>query len=167
MIARKAQVEEWYRKFGPLIYARCRGLLRDDVLAEDAAQEIFLRLMRCEELPEDRVATAWIHSVTRNHCFNQIRDRGRRAVPTGELPERVGGDLETELDERRFARELFAQVPAATRRPALLYYLLDVPQEEVALRIGVSRRTVSTRMNEFTEKCIALLGARTAELARV
>jgi RNA polymerase sigma-70 factor (ECF subfamily) len=166
MSARNEQIEAWYRKFGPLIYARCRALLRDDALAEDATQEIFLRLMRCD-LPGDRAAAAWIQSITRNHCLNQIRDRGRRAVPMSELPERAAGDLEHELDTRRFASQLFERAPHASREPAALYYVYDVPQDEVARRVGVSRRTVSTRMNEFTARCFALLGARAAETARV
>lgn len=167
MSARNDQVEAWYRKFGPLIYVRCRQLLRDDALAQDATQEIFLRLMRCERLPDDRAAAAWIQSVTRNHCFNQIRDRGRRAVPTDQLPEHATGDLETELDQRRFAQQLFDRAPFPARESAALYYLQGVSQDEVARRVGVSRRTVSARMNDFTRRCLALLGARANELARV
>lgn len=167
MSAPREQIEAWYRKFGPLIYARCRTLLHDDALAQDATQDIFVRLLGCAQLPDDRSATLWIQSVTRNHCFNQLRNRGRQAIPSEHLPEVALGDLEAELDQRRLAQQLFERAPAPARESATLYYLNGINQDEVARRIGVSRRTVSSRMNDFTARCLALLGARANELARV
>jgi len=35
-----------YRAYGPVIYWRCAKLLGDEVAAEDAAQETFLRVCR-------------------------------------------------------------------------------------------------------------------------
>ena len=41
-----AQVDELYRRFGPAIFRRCLKLLRDPAEAEDATQEVFVRVFR-------------------------------------------------------------------------------------------------------------------------
>jgi hypothetical protein len=38
------QGAELYRRFGPVIFARCRSLLKDETLAEAATVEVFLRV---------------------------------------------------------------------------------------------------------------------------
>lgn len=35
-----------YRKFGPLIYSRCRRFLQNEELALQATQEVFVRVLR-------------------------------------------------------------------------------------------------------------------------
>jgi RNA polymerase sigma-70 factor (ECF subfamily) len=149
-----------------MIFARCRRVLRDDALAEDATQELFLRFMRCGELPNDRVAARWISLVARNYCLNMIRMRRVHAVPMEELPELPSGDLEAELDDRRFSQLLFQKVPHSVRAPAAMRFVDGVSQEETARRLGISLRTVSSRMNAFASSCRALLAARAQELAR-
>lgn len=165
--ARTERLEQWYRRWGPVIYARCRRTLRDDAQAEDATQEIFLRFIRCGELPDDQIATRWIAMVTRNYCLNALRMRGIHAVPCAELPEYGGGDPEAELDDRRFAAKLFSKVPHAVRAPAVMRFVDGETQEEVARKLGVSLRTISSRMNVFGASCRALLSARRDELAQV
>ncbi|HEY0881165.1 MAG TPA: hypothetical protein VGD87_06535, partial [Archangium sp.] len=34
-----------YRKFGPIIFSRCRRALGDETLAEKATQEVFVRVL--------------------------------------------------------------------------------------------------------------------------
>ena len=38
-----------YRKYGPLIYSRCRRILQDEALAQKATQEVFLRVLTALE----------------------------------------------------------------------------------------------------------------------
>ena len=76
------KIETLYAKYGPTIYARCRRLLRDPVAAEDATQDIFVKLMRhIEAAPTEDAVLPWIHRIVTNHCLNVIRDAKRRAAP--------------------------------------------------------------------------------------
>src|SRR5258705_12700761 len=62
------RVSRLYRKFGPAIYSRCRRLLKDDALAEDATQEVFVRVMRhIDSAPDDSAAPAWIYRISTNY----------------------------------------------------------------------------------------------------
>ncbi|MEW6431815.1 MAG: sigma-70 family RNA polymerase sigma factor [Myxococcota bacterium] len=144
-----------YRKYGPAIYSRCRRLLRDDALAEDATQEVFVRVLRhIESAPDDAAALAWIYRISTNYCLNQIRDRSRQAEPTApsDLPEASGDHPEPELMDRDLAMKLVSRAPEKLRAAAVLYYVDGMEQEQVARTLGISRRTVINRLQEFTER---------------
>src|SRR5438094_1120230 len=103
-VDRNGRVNGLYRKFGPAIYSRCRRLLKDDALAEDATQEVFVRVMRhIESAPDDKAALAWIYRISTNYCLNLIRDRNRQAEPVEDLPDTGGEHPEPELLDRELA----------------------------------------------------------------
>ena len=147
------RVAHLYRKYGPAIYSRCRRLLKDDALAEDATQEVFVRVMRhIESAPDDAQALAWIYRISTNYCLNVIRDRGRQAEPTDELPEGAGEHPEEGHLDRDTALRLVNRAPESLRAVAVLYYVDGLEQEQVAKTLGISRRTVINRLQDFTER---------------
>ena len=147
------RVADLYRRFGPAIHSRCRRLLKDDVAAEDATQEVFVRVMRhIESAPEDRAALAWIYRISTNLCLNTLRNRGRQAEPVAELPETPGEHPEALLLDRDLAMRLVLRVPEKLRAPAVLYYVDGLEQEQVAKTLGISRRTVINRLGEFASR---------------
>jgi RNA polymerase sigma-70 factor (ECF subfamily) len=129
--------------------------LKDDALAEDATQEVFVRVLRhIERAPDDAAALAWIYRISTNYCLNQIRDRGRQAEPTApsDLPESPGAHPEPELLDRNLAMKLVARAPEKLKATAVLYYVDGLEQEQVARTLGISRRTVINRLQEFSER---------------
>lgn len=147
------RVNDLYRKFGSVIYSRCRRLLKDDALAEDATQEVFVRVMRhIEAAPDDQAALAWIYRISTNYCLNQIRDRNRQAEPVEELPDAGTGHPEAGMLERDLAMQLVSRAPENLRAPAILYYVDGLEQEQIAKTLGISRRTVINRLNDFMSR---------------
>jgi len=162
----KVRVGALYRKFGPAIYSRCRRLLKDDALAEDATQEVFVRVLRhIETAPDDAAALAWIYRISTNYCLNQIRDRGRQAEPTAsdELPE-LSCDPEPEMLDRDLAMRLVARSPEKIRAAAVLYYIDGLEQAQVATTLGISRRTVINRLQEFVDRSKKFVARGTSEV---
>ncbi|SRR6266540_1992710 len=148
-------VASLYRRYGPIIYARCRQLLRDDAEAEDATQETFLRVHRhVRRVADEQDALRWIYRVATNYCLNELRNRKRRPAPVAELPDRAavapGGDQR--IADRQVVLRLLERMPTKVKTAAWLYHADGFEQQEVARILGVSLRTVATRLALFGQK---------------
>ena len=158
------RLSELYRRHGPAIYSRCRRLLRDEALAEDATQEVFLRVLRhLEKDPGDVKALQWIYRISTNHCLNVLRDRSGQAEPMGELPEQASAHPEEALADRDLCLKVLGRTPEKLRAPALLHFVDGMDQGQVAETLGISRRTVINRLQEFTARARKLLARKEDE----
>jgi RNA polymerase sigma-70 factor (ECF subfamily) len=153
----QVNVAKLYAKHGPAIYARCKRLLRDATAAEDATQDVFVKVLRhLDSAPEEEAVLPWLHRVTTNHCLNVIRDARRHAEPMESVPEVVDEAFEGRVVTRDFAHRVLASTPDELRAPAVLYHAHGLEQAHVAETLGVSRRTVLYRLAEFTRRALRL-----------
>lgn len=63
-----SRVPALYRKFGPLIYSRCRRSLNDEALAMRATQEVFARVLKTLDEQLERGAVEVLSSACENVC---------------------------------------------------------------------------------------------------
>lgn len=146
-----------YGKYGPTIYARCKRLLKDSAAAEDATQDVFMKVLKAiDSAPTEDAVLPWIHRITTNHCLNVIRDGRRHAEPVEELPEVVDDDFEDSVVTRDFAHRVLSSTPEELKAPAIMYHGKGIEQAKVAQALGVSRRTVLYRLAEFTRRAMKL-----------
>lgn len=141
-----------YRRFGPVIYARCVRLLGDGAAAEDATQETFMRVHRhLAKAPDSDEALAWIYRIATNYCLNEIRNRKHRPELHDELPEVIGDSAAAIVADRDLAARIVHRSPEKLRAVAWLHHVDGLDQGEVARVLGISRRTVVNRLSEFTD----------------
>ena len=70
--------EELHRRYVGSIYRLVRRKLGDALLAEDIAQETFLKALRMmDRVDESFNFGGWVHTVARNLCFDELRRRQR------------------------------------------------------------------------------------------
>jgi RNA polymerase sigma-70 factor (ECF subfamily) len=141
-------------------------LLRDRAAAEDATQETFVRVQRhlASVPPGSNQALAWIYRVATNYCLNELRNRGRRAELHAELPEPARDPDRDRLDHgeevlanRDLAMRLIDHIPSKLRAIAWLYHVDGLDQQEIAEVLGLSRRTVTTRLAKFSASARKLM----------
>jgi RNA polymerase sigma factor (sigma-70 family) len=127
--------------------------------AEDLAQEALLEAWRNRhKLVEPEGASRWLSVITRNVCLRWLRDQGRGYAHrvddltvdnnleklADETPE-----LEIELERSELADLLdrtMAQLPAETRTALIQRYVFELPQSEIAARLGLSEGAVEARL---------------------
>src|SRR5262249_60517158 len=93
-LARRGDVDALARLFEacrPSLYGTAVGLLGNRADALDAVQDTcVIALLRLSELREAAAARAWLHTVLRNACLMQIRQRrevpSERVEPAGTVP---------------------------------------------------------------------------------
>ena len=70
--------EELHKRYVGSIYRLVRRKLGDALLAEDIAQETFLKALRMLDRVDDEFNFGgWVHTVARNLCFDELRRRQR------------------------------------------------------------------------------------------
>jgi RNA polymerase sigma-70 factor (ECF subfamily) len=141
-----------YESHRSAIFARCCRLLEDRSAAEDAAQEIFLRVHRhIGAAPPDGEALRWMFRIATNYCLNMLRDRKLRPPPTDDFSRVVGEACpEEHIADRDLGRRLSMRAPAHLREVAWLYHVEGLAQHEIAGELGISRRTVVNYLGAFT-----------------
>lgn len=147
----QARLDHLYKTYGPAIFSRCRRMLGDDHRAEDAAHETFLRIARhLDKAPDSREALTWIYRIATNYCLNVLRGQRRWEASLDRLTAQAGlSDPEQHYLDADFVSRLIDHLPVRLRVTAWLHYVDGLQQDEVARLLGVSRRTVVSRLAQF------------------
>ena len=158
----EAPIALLYRRYFPIIRAKCARILGHGGDAEDVAQETFIRLWRAGMThEEERAVTAWIYRTATRASIDRIRERGRRlrlhdggAESAPAAP--MGGHPESILGARRELLRIAREAPTDELEVAVMSRLDRMTQPEIALVIGASERTVRRLLDRFDGRLAAL-----------
>ncbi len=152
-----------YERHRADVFALLVALLGDHALADDVTQETFFRAYRTlDRFDCKRPLRPWLSKIARNLALNELR--ARRKMKPGEVPERAASDrLRTEPGEVESVRLALAALPEEDRAIVVERVLLDRPPGEVAESLGVSERTVRSRVQAALERLLAALRNKPSE----
>lgn len=150
-------VARWYADYGYAVFRRCLAYLSDVASAEDAVQEVFVRALNgVHAYRGDANPRTWLCRIADHYCIDVLR-RNRRSPlrPSEELAEAV---LEDDRTSFVAVTRLLGELDIDSRRLALLYFLDELTQEELAQELGLSRRTIGKRIKQLVERAKSSLG---------
>jgi RNA polymerase sigma-70 factor (ECF subfamily) len=136
------------------------SMLRDQALAEETAQDIFVRVWRA--LPEYRglaSVSTWIYSIARNTCLTALKFRA--AHPTLSLDEPgVRGAAEARIASPREGLgadlpHLISQLPDKYRQVITLFYMEERSYDEVARLLDLPIGSVKTYLHRAKKELAA------------
>ena len=127
--------------------------LRDDALAEDLAQEVFIRAYKSlHRFQLGRRFGPWLSAIAANRVRDYLKSRARRNEVSWDL-ERSSESDATPLD-RAAARQMLgrveqgvAKMPEETREVLRLRFVLGLDYEDVAETLGLPLGTVKSRIS--------------------
>jgi RNA polymerase sigma-70 factor (ECF subfamily) len=145
-------------------------------VAQDVAQDVFLRVWRRPELfdPARGKFVTWLLSVARNRSIDERRSQGRRlrheAPPSTEEEDTIASRDERDdpavatvlADERRAVRRAMDVLPPEQRLAIQLAYFGGLTQQEIANTLGQPLGTVKTRIRLGMRKMRGALEERHA-----
>ena len=137
-----------YVTYGYLVYRRCSRLLRP-ADAEDVVQEVFLRLATKGGPAQGQSLLGWLYTVAVHCSVDVLRQRGREVTPDLERPPPSQATEGEQGFHRALLFELLGKVDTRTAEAGLLYHWAGLTQDEVAARLGWSRRTVGKKLQLF------------------
>lgn len=155
-------VEALYEKYGPMVLRRCRRLLRDEALAVDAMQDVFVQVIRQQDRLTTEAASALLFRLATNVSLNRLRTARRHPEDRDdELVLAIAHELDVEsaTHARSLLARLFKDEPASTATIALLHFLDGMTWEQVAREVGMSVSGVRKRARVLGERLQALQGS--------
>lgn len=127
-------------------------------MARDLLQEVFVQVVEKKgRFRGEASPMTWIYRITTNLSLNRLRDGRRRDELLRENeapPEAVRPVAEARLTLAAILR----QVPEELRAIAVYHHVDRMSHAEIAAILGVSRRTVGNRLQEFHRRAQAAAG---------
>jgi RNA polymerase sigma-70 factor, ECF subfamily len=133
-------------------------MVHDHGLAEDLAQEVFLRVYKARERwkPDAKVST-WLYRIATNLALNAIRDRkgmvSGKVTEDGEgedgaerLPDSHPGAVEQMMvsEREQIIREAVESLPENQRTAVVLHKYQEVDYRQIAKVLGVTESAVKS-----------------------
>lgn len=148
-----------YARHAGAVFGRCRYLLKDEEAAKDATQEVFARALRAlADFQGASSPTTWLLRIATHHCLNELR--AARAGWREELRRAAEGRSQPalEADKRELLRALLGAAGPEEQEMAVLYFVDELTQAEIATATGRSLPTVRKRLRGFLAAARSALG---------
>lgn len=116
--------------------------------AEDVLQEVLLAAYRgAETLKDESLFKPWILGIARNKCSDYFRTKAKRMeIPLDSLNETALVTGLHGVTTRTVVRETLESLGDADKQILYLSYFRDIPQAEIAARLGIPVGTVKSRL---------------------
>lgn len=154
-------VEEWYQKYGYLVYKRCLFLLKNEEQARDAMQDTFAKVLVNRPRLKGTYPSALLYRIATTTCLDVLRSaRVKRERAGTEMLERIA-DLdssEEQVETRLFLDRIFQREKPSTREIAVMHYVDRMTLEEVARASGMSVSGVRKRLRVLRSRALDLKG---------
>lgn len=150
------------------------SLVRDHGLAEDIAQDAFLRAYRkLKRLQDGRAFQGWLFTIGLNEARDELRRRARKPTVSEEVLASVADDGVKPSDHSSLVREkgeflkaVLADLPKKMLQPLILKHVQDYTYSEIATMLQIPMGTVQIRIHRARIRLrerLAELGLDSAE----
>ncbi len=156
-LIRRAQAQDrdafasLFQLYKNLVYKTAYLMLRDRDEADDALQEIFVRVHREIQTydPNKGAFTTWLHRVTMNHSLNHLRG-AKRAARAAQVPLDVAASIPApgiaHPADQDVLRQAVDQLSDKQRAVVVLRYFLELSYDEIAQVLDIPLGTVKSRL---------------------
>ena len=150
--------EELVKRYQKKVFYLCKRYLSSESEAEDATQEVFLKVFHALPSFDNRSAfTTWLFSIAINHCktllakrnlHNQRYEYGNDEITEGyeDEAEDVSRDAESE-DEKECIQEAISKMKEDERDLILLRFSSELALDDIAKVLG--KKLSATKMSFY------------------
>lgn len=140
-------------QYGDSLLRLCCVYLRDASLAEDAAQETFLKAFRAlPSVKKESSEKAWLMHIAVNTCRDILRTAWMRHIdrktPLDSLPEQAENAV---YPDRTVLCEVM-RLPLKLREAVLLRYYQNMKLKEIGETLGISMEAVKARLRRANDR---------------
>ena len=142
-------IESFVRKYYPKIMRYCHLHIKDSGFTEDLTQETFARFFASlDRYKHYGKAANYLYVIAGNLCRDHYRRQSE--LPLADLPEPADRPLDT-LDTRLDLQDAFRVLPPEIQPAAVLFFLQERKQREIAKILGIGLPLVKYRIHKARE----------------
>lgn len=144
-----------YDRYQRMVYRTALAITGDADAAADLLQDVFLRLFRfAHHCDSERPLEPWLYRITANLAYTYIKRNRRWLHPLEDLVDRIASlgrqspyeEIEKQ-DEWDAVQRAISSLPLSQRMVVVLYYLNDLPLQEISEILDVPVGTVKSRLH--------------------
>lgn len=164
----QSAIGDLYDRFGSLVYRMAYQTMPTRADAEDAVQEIFVRLWRTADRydPKRAALVTWVMLLSRRHLVDRLRRSQARLKPTsfgdsaGQAPDTAAEEVARleHVERYRDVLELIKTLPDLQQRVVIRAYLggqtLRQIGEELNTPIGTVKSALSRALVRLRERAV-------------
>ena len=147
-------IADLYQRHSYAVFRRCRALVRDEAIAKDLMQAVFLRALEQNERFEERSSiSTYLFGIATNLALNHLRDRRMRE---GDWQTQVAWELDEAVPSPEIAitaqqlwSTILTEADPVNAQIVTYHYVDGLSQGEIADLVGYSRVTVNQRLQQF------------------
>jgi len=153
---------EMIRRYQNLVFATAFQILRDRALAEDVAQEAFVKAFQSlQDLRTEGSFPSWLRKITRNIALTSRKEQRRfgaleEAGTLYSLPADAGPETEGERREAdAFGEEvgrIVSSLSNTLRFPVMLCHVDDLSTRDAARFLGITEGALRKRLHDGKKK---------------
>lgn len=149
-------IEDFVRKYYPMILRYCHLHIKDTGYAEDLTQETFARFFRTlSQYQHYGKAANYLYVIAGNLCRDYYKKPGE--ISMEELPGQPVYQMEV-LDLRMDIHSALEKLPQELREITILYFFQEAKQKEIAKILGIGLPLVKYRIKRAKELLAGYLG---------
>lgn len=137
------RIYDWYETYKTPLFRFCLSILKDAHRAEDALQEVFLRLLTGRYSPEPGKEQAYLYRAARNICYDELRRQKRQRETSGQARE--------EADSFAYL-ELIAPLEPKEREIVTLKIVGGLTHREIGKVMGITEQAAKKRYQRAIQK---------------
>jgi RNA polymerase sigma factor (sigma-70 family) len=144
---------ELYERYSDKVYGKCLTILRDPMKAEDAAQDIFMKIFtKLSSFNSSARFSTWIYAITYNYCIDLVRKQKRQAAIDGDESEGVNVAAEEVSDRELMEMEIVSlrkamdKIPFDDREILIMKYREDMSIKEICEILDKSESAVKMKL---------------------
>ena len=151
----ESALSEVIARFGPAVLGTTRWLLKDEGLAEEAAQDTFVSLWKRPSAVDLGKGTlmSFLTGVARHKAIDRIRSAEKWRRNTASLTDALDDmphldDSTRSIDDRDYLVSALSRLSETQREAIVLAYLGGRTYREVATELGIPEGTAKTRLRD-------------------
>ncbi len=150
---------ELYGRYSDKVYSKCLSLLKNEAAAQDAAQDIFLKIfLNLAKFNKKSRFSTWVYSITYNYCIDYLRRKKKeKTILTDDENEK--DPVEEEVDDKEILEMeierlayILDKIPEDDKMVLLMKYREDLSIKDISKAFDKSESAIKMKLKRAKNK---------------